>query len=145
MKDIKYSLRGISVEQFATLFEPTGNGIELNLSIPVKTNYEERSFAVGANIQYLEDGKPFMVTETYCHYEIDEDCWNELSNGATKDVILPKELMDTLIRIAVSTTRGIICVKTENTPFSKYFLPIIEIGSSHEGEDFVFARTTTSE
>lgn len=140
MSTIRYVMRGVSVEQFATLFEPTTNDIELNLSIPVKTNYEERTFAIGANIRYLENGKPFMVAEAFCHYEIEPDCWNEISENSTTDVIFPEELMDTLIRIAVGTLRGIICVKTENTPYSKYFLPIIEIAPSQEGEDFVMEK-----
>ena len=141
MKNLQAALRGVSIEQFATLFEPTSSDrIELNLTIPVKTNYEERSFAIGANIQYLENGKPFMVAEAFCHYIIEKDCWDELSAKSTKDAIIPKESMDNLTRIAVSTLRGIICAKTENTPFSKYFLPLLEIAPSQDGEDFVFAK-----
>lgn len=140
MVTIKYILRGVSVEQFATLFEPSGDKIELNVVIPIKTNYNERTLAVGANIQYIENGKPFLVAEAFCHYEIEEKCWNELSDGYTKDVVLPKDLMDSLARIAIGTIRGAICVKTENTPFAKYFLPIIEINHSYEGEGFIIPK-----
>lgn len=142
MNTIKHSLRGVTVEQFATLFEPASDKIELNVLIPIKTNYDERALAVGANIQYLENGKPFLVAEAFCHYEIEEDCWSELSDGGTKDVILPKDLVDSLARIAIGTIRGVICVKTENTAFAKYFLPIIEINSS-QGSDLVIPKTTT--
>lgn len=140
MINIKYILRGVSVEQFATLFEPSGDKIGLNVLIPIKTNYNERTLAVGANIQYIENDKPFLVAEAFCHYEIEENCWNELSDGYTKDVVLPKDLIDTLARIAIGTIRGAICVKTENTPFAKFFLPIIEINPSHEGEGFVIPK-----
>ncbi|MDE6378339.1 MAG: hypothetical protein K2K72_06310 [Duncaniella sp.] len=141
MKNLKASLRGVSVEQFATLFEPASSDrIELELTIPVKTNYDERSFAIGANIQYLEDGKPFMVAEAFCHYIIEKECWDTLSENSTKNAIIPGETMDNLTRISVSTLRGIICAKTENTPFSKFFLPLLEIDPSGDGEDFVIAK-----
>ncbi|MDE6793941.1 MAG: hypothetical protein K2J63_01390 [Muribaculaceae bacterium] len=140
MEDIKFSLRGVTVEQFATVFEPENDKIELNLSIPVKTNYDNRSLAVGANIRYINDRKPFMIVEAFCHYEIEEECWSDISEGCTKDVVLPKELMDTFVRIAVGAIRGIICVKTENTPFAKYYLPLIEISPSQEEGDFVIIK-----
>jgi len=141
MKEINYALRGVTIEQFATLFEPKSEKIELNVSIPIKTNYNDKSLAVGANIQYIEDGKPFMVAETFCHYGIEPSCWEELSNGSSEDVHLPKDFIDTLVRIAIGTIRGAICVKTENTPFAKFFLPIIEIGPSQGGEAFIISKT----
>lgn len=141
MRDIRYALRGVTVEQFATIFEPASDRIKLNLTIPIKTNYDERTLAVGANIQFTEDGKVFLVAEAFCHYEIENSCWDELSDGGSKDVLLPKEFMDSLARIAISTLRGVICVKTENTAFAKYFVPIIEVGPSKKGESFIISRT----
>lgn len=140
MNKIKYALRGVTVEQFATIFEPASDSIELNVSIPIKTNYERKALAVGANVQFVEDGKPFLVAESFCHYEIENNCWDELSEGNTKDVTLPKEFIDALARTAIGTIRGAICVKTENTPFAKYCLPIIEVNPSQTGEGFVIPK-----
>ena len=140
MPEILYSLRGVSVDQFATLFEPTSDKVEVEIAIPIKTNYRERSFAVGANIKFLEDGKPFLVAEAFCHYEIEESCWNNLSENSSKDVVLPKNFMDALARIAIGTIRGAICVKTENTNYTKYFVPIIEIGKEQKVEDFILSK-----
>ena len=61
MKNIKYALRGITMEQFATIFEPSSDKISLNVSIPIKTNYEGHSLAVGASVQFVENEKPFLV------------------------------------------------------------------------------------
>lgn len=141
MKDFKTALRGVTIEQFATLFEPSSSDrIELNLSIPVKTNYEERTFAVGANIRYLEEGKPFMVAEVFCHYIVEKECWDKLSKSSSKDVVIPRKLMENLTRITIGTLRGVICARTENTAYSKYFLPLLEISATKESEDFVFAK-----
>lgn len=140
MKEIKYALRGVTIDQFATVFEPASDNVEINISIPIKTNYGGRALAVGANIQFTEAGRPFMVAEAFCHYEIEEACWNDLSDGGKTSVALTKQFMDALARIAIGTLRGAICVKTENTPFAKYCLPIIEIGASQECEDFIISK-----
>lgn len=134
MKGIQYTLRGVSIEQFATLFEPASDNTEVNVAIRIKTNYQEQAIAVGANVQFLEDGKAFLVAEVFCHYLIESNCWKELSEGDTKDVILPKEFVNSLAGIAVSTVRGVLCAKTENTPFSKFYLPLIMVNPK-DGED----------
>ena len=56
---IKYALRGVSIEQFATVFVPTSESIQVDLNVPIRTNYDERAIAVGAKIQYLENDKLF--------------------------------------------------------------------------------------
>lgn len=134
METIQYALRGVSIEQFATPFEPSTDNIQLNLNIPIRTNYQERTIAVGANIQFLEDEKPFIIAEVFCHFIIEESCWNTLTEAGTKDAVLPKGLVNNLVRIAISTSRGALCAKTENTPFSKFFLPVIEM-QKNQGED----------
>ncbi|MDE6484406.1 MAG: hypothetical protein K2L14_03305 [Duncaniella sp.] len=140
MDTVKYNLKGVTVEQFAMLFEPNDENIHINVSVPVKTNYEERTFAVGANIQYTEDEKPFLVAEVLCHYEIEEACWKELSHDSTKEIVIPAEMMISLAKIAIGALRGVVCVKTENTPFSRYYMPLIELQSSVRKEDFVFPK-----
>ena len=138
MEAIKYTLRGVSIEQFATVFEPTGDNIQLNLNIPIRTNYEERTIAVGANIQFLDRDKLFLVAEVLCHFIIEEDSWNRITDNKTNDAVLPKGLVRNLARIAISTSRGALCAKTENTPYSKFFLPLIEM-PEEQGEDLIIS------
>ena len=136
METIQYALRGVSIDQFATPFEPTSDNIQLNLNIPIRTNYQEHSIAVGANIQFLESDKPFIIAEVMCHFIIEESCWNTLTENETKDAVLSKELVNNLARIAISTSRGALCAKTEKTPFARFFLPIIEMQEG-QGEDVI--------
>lgn len=134
MKEIKYSLRGVSVEQFATPFEPSSDQFDVNVSIPIKVNYTEHTIAVGANVQFMEGNRAFVIAEVFCHYLIDLDSWIELSGADSKDVLLPKGFIASLAGIAVSTARGVLCAKTEKTPFAKYFLPLIMLDPK-QGED----------
>ena len=145
METVKYALRGISIDQFATPFEPSSENIQLNLNIPIRTNYQERTIAVGANIQFREDDRPFLVAEVLCHFIIEESSWNTLTDDCNKDAVLPKWFMNNLVRIAISTSRGALCAKTENTPFAKFFLPIIEMPDD-QGENITIPKdpkTTT--
>ena len=139
MKDIKYSLRGVSIDQFATPFEPASNDFVVNINIPIKTNYQEHAIAIGANVQFVEKGKVFMVAEAFCHYQIEPDCWRELSAADSKDVVLPKGFINSLAGIAVSTVRGVLCAKTENTPFARFFVPLIMV-DLNQGEDLRIAK-----
>lgn len=140
MTDIMYKLCNVSIEQFAMLFEPTGDRIVVDVSISTKKNYTKKAFAVGANVQYIENGKTFLMTEVFCHYVIEEASWEKLSSGGKRDVVLPEELMATLANISVDTARGVICAKTENTPFGQYFLPIIEIKHENDGNGYVITK-----
>lgn len=139
MKDIKYTLRGVSIDQFATPFEPSTDDFEVNVNIPIKTNYQEGAIAIGANVQFMEKGKVFMVAEAFCHYLVEPGCWSELSDSGSKDVVLPKAFINSLAGISVSTVRGVLCAKTENTPFSKYFVPLIMV-DLNQGEDLKITK-----
>ena len=90
MEAIKYALRGVSIEQFATVFEPTSDNIQLNLNIPIRTNSDERTIAVGANIQFLEQDRPFLIAEILCHFIIDEDSWNQITSTRQRMLFFPK-------------------------------------------------------
>ena len=116
MDTIKYTLRGVSIEQFATLFEPSGNNIQLELNIPIKTNYQERTIAVGTNIQFQEEGKPFLIAEVFCHYIIDKSCWIMLTDNYLKDATLPKDFVENIVHIQ----RCIVCKNREH-PLRKIF------------------------
>ena len=136
MEQIKYQLRGVSIEQYATPFEPQIDNIEISVSIPIKTSYADRAFAIGTNIQFLEDDKPFIIAEVFCHFEIAPDSWSELSSDNTTAVVLPKYLARNLVAIAISTCRGVLCAKTEKTPFAKFFVPIINLDAD-SGDEIV--------
>lgn len=139
MEGIKYILRGVSIEQFATVYEPTSDDIQINLNIPIRTNYDERTIAVGANIQFLDQDKVFLIAEVLCHFIIEEDSWYRITDNKTKEAVLPKGMINDLARIAISTSRGVLCAKTENTPYYKFFLPLIDI-SDEQGEDLIVPK-----
>ena len=135
---IKFALRGVSIEQFATVFVPTSDSIKVDLNIPIRTNYDERAVAVGAKIQYLENDKLFLVAEVSCHFIIADESWDMLTDSGQHDAILPKSFVKNLATISIGSLRGALCAKTENTPYSKYFLPMFNM-TDGQGEDVVIS------
>ena len=136
METINYALTGVSIEQFATLFEPSSANIQVNLNIPIRSNYGEHTIAVGANIQFSAEDKPFLIAEVLCHFIIEDESWDILTENKTLDAVLQRWLVKNLVSIAINTSRGALCAKTENTPFSKYVLPILEL-QDDQGEDVI--------
>ena len=104
----------------------------------------ERADRFWEAFRFTENGNAFLIMEVFCHYVIEQECWRELSAEDTNDVKLPKRLINNLVAIAISTARGALCAKTENTPFSKFFLPVIMI-TPEKGEDLMIMKQSANE
>ncbi|MCM1151184.1 MAG: hypothetical protein NC209_05570 [Alistipes sp.] len=124
---VRFGLRAITVEQFAMLFEPTNqNDTSLDISLSIKGNYDDRAVALTLTIRFVQKNRPFLLLENTCHFLVHEEDWNRLSKGNTVDVKLPKKVMTNLFSIAVGTARGILHAKTEQTPYNRFFLPLLD-------------------
>ncbi len=124
-ESIKFTYKGVGIEQFAMIDTVDGDSGTLNISASARFNYDDRAIGIGMNIQFVSSEAPFLIIETMSHFVIDEECWNTLSNGKMEDVTLPKEFVEHLHAIALGTTRGVLIGKTDGTKFGKYFLPLI--------------------
>lgn len=124
---VRCALRAITVEQFATLFEPSNpDKISFDISLTVKSNYDDQTVALSLTVRFIEENRPFLMIEDTCHFLIKEEDWNKLSNGNTSDVELTKEILGNLFSITVGTTRGVLHAKTEQTPYNRFFLPLLD-------------------
>jgi len=124
---VRFTLKDITVEQFATLFEPTNeNNVKVGISLTIKSNYAHRAVALSLIARFVEEDRPFLQIEDTCHFLIHEEDWTRLSNGDTADVKLPKRLLINLFTIAVGATRGLLYGKTEHTPYNRFILPLLD-------------------
>lgn len=123
---VRFALRGISVEQFAMIFEPDDlDKVSFNISLTIKSNYADRAIAFNLTINYTEEDRTFLQLENTCHFLINEEDWERLSAGNTEDVKLQKRAVANLFSIAIGTTRGILHAKTENTAYNRFYLPLL--------------------
>lgn len=61
-----------------------------------------------------------------CAFKISEDDWAEMAREDGRTT-LPKGFLCHIAMHTVGTVRGILHVKTENTPFNRYILPVIDV------------------
>lgn len=136
--NIGYALKGISTEKFEAIFEPSGP-VEINLAVSIKSNYDKRSIGLNLGIRFRENGNEFLKLESTCHFEISPNDWRGMSEPETGNVTLPKNFLNHLASIAIGTARGILHSKTENTPYNKFFLPLIDVAELG-GKDLVVKK-----
>lgn len=123
---VRFAYTGVEIKQFAMLDLVNDNSGAINMSASANVNYDDRAIGIGLNLQFISSDKPFLVIDTLSHFVIEEQCWNELSNNKTEDVILPKRFLEHLNALAIGTTRGVLIGKTDGTEYSKYFLPLVD-------------------
>lgn len=109
------------------LFEPTDlNKISFDVSLTIKSNYDNHAIAFDLTIRFVEEQKPFLILENTCHFIIHKDDWEKLSSeDAANEVKLSKKIVANLFSITIGTTRGILYAKTEHTPYNQFMLPLL--------------------
>lgn len=125
---IAFKMNRISIEQFAILTQrlpddnPTLN-LETNLSF---------SAAVGAHMivakmrfAYLHNDAPLLILELSCQFELEQESWDSLIEE--NKVVIPKDFLAHMAVHTVGTARGILFCKTEQTTFSQFILPPINV------------------
>lgn len=137
-RPIEVRLTRVSTEQFATIFEPTTDECDIDTNIDVAVMYDTHSFAIRIKLSFLHNESVFMRIEVAYYFEISPECWAELSNGGTADVVVPKDFMKHLVFISLNTTRGVLHSKTENTPFNQFTIPLID-QNEISGGDLIMA------
>lgn len=119
----------MEVNQFAALEDPKEKSHTFSVSVRPGCNYGLQAVAISVSVQFLCEDRPFLVIETNSFYQISPESWAGMTEKDSATVVIPKPFIESLVKISISQTRGALFVKTENTPFSKYFLPILDVGS----------------
>lgn len=139
-KTINFKLLRITNEQFAVLDEPPQDEKKINVLTSSRFGFEGTRPIIGVFVQvkFESSEKPILLIETGCHFQIEDSDWESLKNNEDKSVIIPKGLATHLIMITLGTLRGILHTKTENTPFNKFLIPLIDVTKLIQ-EDIVFS------
>ncbi len=133
---INFGLSKVSTEQFAIISEVPKDekDIKLNTNYKFTANTQHRAIATLLKITFYNNDSPLLLLETGCHFVIEEKSWDGLFDEENKVVTLPKGFASHLAMISMGTTRGILHSKTENTPYNKYMLPLMNVSNMIESE-----------
>lgn len=142
---IRFTLVGITTEQFAKIFIPEENrNLELNISVSVNSNYNEGAIAITPTINFKESENPFLLLECTCHFKIEPSDWDLLTNSSKTNATIPKDTIRHMVALSLSTARGILHGKTENSDYNKFYLPLID-STSFDGGDIVIEIESNDE
>lgn len=142
-KLISFNLLNVSTEQFAIIGDPPQKDENLNVLTNVRFGFDQNNRAVGVFTQFTfhdSSNNPFLLIEGGCHFQIASSDWDLLKNIENKSIVLPKGFIAHLLMICVGTTRGLLHSKTENTPFNKFLIPLLNVTMLVE-KDLVFGLT----
>lgn len=128
-RPIKFQLIQISTDQFAILSDvpDSKDKITLNHKFRFSVNFSNRLIVATCRFQFLKNEAPFLLIESSCHFIVHQDDWNSFIIPNKNSIILPKEFAAHLQMLAVGTARGSLHTKTENTPFRRFHLPLINV------------------
>lgn len=137
---IGFSLQGIKTESFIIEWENFDlKQKELGLQTQYQFKVDSKNKHIGAYVAFTfrQSEKIFIELVVSCHFKIKADAWNTFATTKGDDIIVvPKGFLAHLAMITIGTARGILFAKTENTPFSSFMIPTIDVvkAISKDGE-----------
>lgn len=145
MPNILFNIHHIEIEQFAAIEEPKQSDVKFNISVKPGCNFGLKAVAISVDSQFLDSERPFLLLKTNAFFQLKPESWDELTDKRTGKVIIPESFILSLVQISISQMRGILCAKTESTPFSKFLLPIVNVGQFGRHGDLVILPDGTIE
>ncbi len=126
---VGFRLHKITTEQFALLpeqYDATFQEVELSVGLKFGMNDTERLIAAFVKVQFVNNGKIFLLVEIGHHYMIEPQAWQTLKPEGQK-LTLPKSFAAHLVVLAIGSMRGYLHAKTENTSLSQLILPTVNV------------------
>ena len=118
-KFIKIDLTQFSPEWDKYDLENPGVGIETNFNFSF--NKTEGVLRCTTNLHFIQEDQVFLKTELQTFYEISKESIEEL---VSENVLtIPKILLCQFASLAYGSYRGVLYMKTINTPISNLILP----------------------
>lgn len=134
--NINFLMKGIEIAEFAIL-EPNIDGIKkirFNTGLQFGVSDENTAIVCNVIIEFLDESEKKLVKlKTDNHFKVKPEDWVELKEENV--IIIPKNFLIHISMISVSTTRGVLHCKTENTPYSGFILPLIDVKSMIESDE----------
>lgn len=137
-RPIRFFLVDVHTEQFATAeenFNEEGEDITLHSRFRFGYNAEDRTILASPRFTFDQNGSSFIIIEIACYFKIGDESWPDLvqKEGGVK---LHKGFAAHIAAISVGIARGVMHAKTENTKFSKFLIPLLNVTENIE-EDVV--------
>lgn len=125
---IGFQLLKIESSEFAIL-EPeltSINKIKIQTGLRFAVSDINNMVACQVTIEFLlEESQKLLKLKTDNQFKVKPEDWDKMKSE--NFITLPKGFMAHLATISVSTARGILHCKTENTVYNKFILPLVNV------------------
>lgn len=129
-------MSGIEVSEFAVLQNNIDDikKIKFNTGLQFGVSDEISSIVCHVIIEFLDEAEKILVKlKTDNFFKIKPEEWEKLKKDG--EIIIPKNFLIHISMISVSTTRGVLHCKTENTSYHKFILPLIDVNSMIQSDE----------
>lgn len=125
-ESISFQLIDIEVDEFAIL-EPSipNEGVQFVSRLQFTVDDKEEKIICSTIIEFILEKSVLMKLKTDVFFQIKPGHWKNFESD--NKIKIPKAFLAHLGMISVGTTRGILFLKTENTTFRNFTLPLINI------------------
>lgn len=125
-ESISFQLIDIEVDEFAILETSIPNeDLHFASRLQFTVDNKEEKIICSTIIEFISDKSIIMKLKTDVVFQIKPDHWKNFKSG--DKIKISKVFLNHLGMISVGTARGILFVKTENTAFRNFTLPLINI------------------
>jgi|TARA_B110000908_G_scaffold30968_1_gene36787 hypothetical protein len=126
-KAIGFQLVDITTEQFAMVKENYTKETETSLKtgIDFKIDIENNIIGCDASFIFSQEEKMFLLLEVGCHFNVKKKDWEGFETDGK--LVVPKYFLEHLAVLTIGTARGVMFAKTENTQFSQFIVPTINV------------------
>ena len=124
---VGFTINRIKTEQFALFPEALDSNqpVQVTDSFNFSLNPFNQQVGVYISFDFKQDQLLVMRIVVSCHFGISNGAWNSFIEG--QSIHLPLNFATNLFSITAGTTRGVLASKTEDTPFSKYIIPLLDV------------------
>ncbi|GAA4736925.1 hypothetical protein [Flavisolibacter ginsenosidimutans] len=131
---VSFQLADIQTEQFALIEaaykETEAEHIKLNSSFRFGFNESDKSILASPRFSFEQKENSFIILEVACIYTIADESWRHMFNAKEHTVTLSKAFAAHIAALSIGTVRGVLHAKTEQTPFNKFMIPLINVAEN---------------
>jgi hypothetical protein len=125
-KLIGFKIAKIDCIDFGILSSNPEKNVPINIDLNSMHQVDKGNKAIGIfEFSFKEEEKPFLKISVRCIFQIDDEGWATMVGKKKDKMTLPKNLMAHLYMLTIGTTRGILCAKTEHSPYNVHILPTV--------------------
>lgn len=123
MEEIRYRLQELDLSQFVMRTENYHIGEDINAETNMSFAYNKDQYIVRSSvyISMSQNDKKFLEMQMDVYTELEKSSVDKIMT--TEGVQLPRELQCQFASFGYGALRGVMLIKTVNTPLSKIILP----------------------